>query len=61
MVPTLVCHACGVEAMSHCPYLLHKFVINYLFDYYQLHDREKRVEGHMMNTLDRLRELAFRL
>jgi len=29
---TLVCCACSVEGMSHCPYLLHKFVINYLFD-----------------------------
>jgi len=26
----------SVEAMSHCPYLLHKFVINYLFDYYSV-------------------------
>jgi len=24
---------CGVEAMSHGPYLLHKFIINYFFDY----------------------------
>jgi len=24
---------CSVEAMSHCPCLLHKFVINYLFVY----------------------------
>jgi len=29
---SVVCCACSIEAMSHCPYLLHKFVINYLFD-----------------------------
>jgi len=32
----VICHARSVEPMSHCPYLLLKFVINYLFDYYSV-------------------------
>jgi len=30
---SVVRYVYSVKAMSHCPYLLHKFVINYFFDY----------------------------
>jgi len=33
---SVVCCAYSVEAMFHCPYLLHKFVINFLFDHYSV-------------------------
>jgi len=33
---SVVCHDCSVEGMFHCPYLLHKFIINYLFDYFSV-------------------------